>query len=287
MNYPEEFPQASRARVDAALVTAERDFARSEQGLRSSMFLRGKYQNAVEKLLNLYVIAVFFVFADEAIQLGKRGIWQAVCIRSTVEKFGGEIISIANKKCYDREGNRFASRDPFDIGFPLVVWPELTRSKQWLMFLDQLAELAQAQALAASSDSTIFEKASERGPQAIQKSSEPLVGGRPSSEVARPMAKRGPKADIKLHREIAAVVKSFGVVSDWKRHANLETIAEKIDRQKIPASRAWAKRKPPARSWTRAVALYPNVVCKALEYHLEMAAKDTPEKPSETLGNSR
>jgi hypothetical protein len=98
---------------------------------------------------------------------------------------------------------------------------------------------------------------------------------------AQPKAKHGPEAKMEFHRAVAEVVNSFGL--NWKEH--LEQIAAKLDKQKMtPAPSAWAKRERPARSWTRAVEYYPEVVVKVLDYSLKMAARDTTPG---TFANSR
>lgn len=95
--------------------------------------------------------------------------------------------------------------------------------------------------------------------------------------------KRGPQPKMEFHLAVAAVVRSSG--PNWKEH--LEQIAGKLGKRKVPPLAVWMNRKPSARSWTQAVEYYPALVVKALEYSLEMAAKDTPGKPSETLANLR
>jgi hypothetical protein len=104
-----------------------------------------------------------------------------------------------------------------------------------------------------------------------------------SARIIGPKARRGPKAKMKFHRAVAKVVHSYG--PNWKKR--LEQIVRKLDKSKLQPLTAWAKRNPPARSWDRAWQHYPSVVLKAIEYSLEMAAKDITEKLSETLGNLR
>jgi hypothetical protein len=104
-----------------------------------------------------------------------------------------------------------------------------------------------------------------------------------SARIIEPKARRGPKAKMKFHRAVAKMVRSYG--PNWKKR--LEQIVRKLDKSKLPPSTAWAKRNPPARSWERAWLHHPDVVLKAIEYSLKMAAKNIPEKPSETLGNLR
>jgi hypothetical protein len=119
---------------------------------------------------------------------------------------------------------------------------------------------------------------------------EPIKDTRADLEVAKDSTgiigskkKRGPRAKMEFHRAVAEVVRSFG--PNWKEH--LEQIAGKLGKRNLPPLAAWANRNPPARSWRRAVEYYPELVVKALEYSLEMAAKDIAGKSSETLGNVR
>jgi hypothetical protein len=108
-----------------------------------------------------------------------------------------------------------------------------------------------------------------------------------SAGIMGPKSKRGPKANMKFHHDVAGAVNSFGFGTQWKELSNLEQIAEKLDSLKINPPPKWAMRHPPARSWSRALGHYPDVVRKALDYALKMAAKDTTGKPSQTLANLR
>ncbi len=109
----------------------------------------------------------------------------------------------------------------------------------------------------------------------------------PEKGLAGPKGKRGMTPNMKRHHDIADVVNSFNFGANWKEPSNLKKITEKMVKQHIPPSQAWVKRRPPARSWRRALEFHPDAVRKALEYSLEMAAKDNPEKLSETLANLR
>jgi hypothetical protein len=119
---------------------------------------------------------------------------------------------------------------------------------------------------------------------------EPTKDTRADPEVAKdstgiigPKTKRGPKANMEFHRAVAEVVHSFG--PNWKKH--LEQIAGKLDKRNLPPPVIWAKRNPPARSWKRAVAQYPDVLLKALAYSLKMTAREVTGKPSQTLAHPR
>ena len=302
MDYPIEFPQDSRARVDAAKAKADRDFVKAEQCLGPSIFRR-KYQTAVEKLVKEYITSVFFAFADEVIQVGKRGIWPASCLQSEVEEFGANLIFEAQGKCYDRDGLALDRTHPWD--FSSEIRREIRCSEQWLAFLDQVTAVAEAQA-AASSNLIISETVADRrairsieksnmsptNADSVEKSLKPNEGSPVDLEVAKystaiigSKKKRGPQPKVDFHRAVAEVVDSFGFGANWKELSNLEQIAEKLDKRKIPALQTWEKRDRVARTWSRAVEFYPDLVRKALEYSLKIAAKDIPEKPSEILGN--
>jgi hypothetical protein len=91
----------------------------------------------------------------------------------------------------------------------------------------------------------------------------------------RRVQRRGPPANMDLHRTIFQIVKPYG--SDWKDLSNLEQIAKKLDRTKrtlTPPSRLWANRRPPVRSWKSAVLHYPELVIKKIMFSLEMADRN-------------
>lgn len=104
------------------------------------------------------------------------------------------------------------------------------------------------------------------------------------SKKDEPNAKPGPKPKIDRHQAIAEVVEPYG--EKWKEQDNLEKISDALNKRKrdIPPPASWAKRERPAKSWTRAVEYYPDVVRKVIAYSLKMAAKDIP---GGTLANSR
>src|ERR1700683_1132400 len=66
--YPPEFPERSRARVHTEQIRSVRDFEHAKQGAR--------YKPKIEALLRTCILRVFLVFAEEAAELGRRGIWR-------------------------------------------------------------------------------------------------------------------------------------------------------------------------------------------------------------------
>ena len=89
--------------------------------------------------------------------------------------------------------------------------------------------------------------------------------------------KRGPRANMDYHFAIAAVAKPYG--DGWREQSNPKNIAAELDRNKArtPPKNEWASRKPHARSWTRAVDNYPELVRKTIAYSLKMVARNLPK----------
>lgn len=93
------------------------------------------------------------------------------------------------------------------------------------------------------------------------------------SKLPGTQSRRGPTADMDLHQATEQVVTPYG--SNWKNESNLEKIAEQLDKNPLtPPPKQWAERKPPARSWSRAVRHYPEVVVKRISYSLKMARRN-------------
>jgi hypothetical protein len=92
-----------------------------------------------------------------------------------------------------------------------------------------------------------------------------------STGITESKKRRGPQANMKFHRAVADVLRSFG--SKWRER--LDEIAAELDKRHLPSPAIWVKRNPPARSWKRAVAHYPDVVLKTLAYCLKMTERDT------------
>jgi hypothetical protein len=170
MEYPNEFPQDSRARLDAAQVKAERDFVKAEQTLESSPFPT-QYQSAVENLSKHYINSVFFSFANEAIRIAKEGIWPACRIQPELEKFGASLIfSVERSKFCYRNGWAFPKVNA--LFFRAEVWTGIKSSERWLAFLDDLTTVAEAQADAASSNFQVGASDTFRTAQSVKSSTD-------------------------------------------------------------------------------------------------------------------
>jgi hypothetical protein len=95
---------------------------------------------------------------------------------------------------------------------------------------------------------------------------------------------RGPKPATVTHNAIADVVAPYG--DEWKKEKNLSQIARQLDTDGVPTRNSWKQRKPPARSWRRALLNYPELVIKAIGYSLRMAQRNKQPSQSYNSGNS-
>jgi hypothetical protein len=89
-----------------------------------------------------------------------------------------------------------------------------------------------------------------------------------------PRRRPGPRPDIESHRKVAQITRRCG--SDWQDEAVLEKVCRALDRNKISASKSWAKWTPPALSWERALEYHKERVIKAIAYRLQKAAEKGP-----------
>jgi hypothetical protein len=79
--YLPDFPQSSRARVEAAKIQAELELDASKQHVRRLL----EYETEVKK----YLLTVFSVFAEEALVIGHQGVWTVETIDTQAREFLG------------------------------------------------------------------------------------------------------------------------------------------------------------------------------------------------------
>jgi hypothetical protein len=93
-----------------------------------------------------------------------------------------------------------------------------------------------------------------------------------TTQPSPPRKSRGPRPDMTKHESIANAVRPYG--EDWKQENNLEDIAKKLDREKVPVTKTWPNRKPAgARTWKTALMSFPQDVVKTIAYSLQMTHK--------------
>jgi hypothetical protein len=97
----------------------------------------------------------------------------------------------------------------------------------------------------------------------------------PLNEAPAQHRKRGPKPDLANHAKVAAIVSSYG--ESWTDEDNLLEICEDLDKQHVPIPKTWPTRKPPARSWRRALQNDPGLVIKTINDRCKGAQLAEPE----------
>jgi hypothetical protein len=138
--YPSEFPLSSRALVKAEKIRAARDFDEAKPGLRSNA--------EIKAALRAYILRVFLSFAEEALRLGRQGVWSV----DQVEHHAREFLRVATLEAWFEKGFNRAGRSlgsvtgHWDGAIVPEVQRELEASPEWKRFLDGLIEVAGCQA---------------------------------------------------------------------------------------------------------------------------------------------
>jgi len=137
--YPTEFPQASRARVNAESVRATRDFEEAKQVAHG--------RSELERLLRKYVLRLFIEFVHEARHLGCQGLWTVDRLEAESREFLRQgTIGAWLEKGYDGSGIRLPE---VASNWGGSILPEIQRaferSPEWQEFQDILLEVADAQ----------------------------------------------------------------------------------------------------------------------------------------------
>ncbi|MGD0201099.1 MAG: hypothetical protein ABSD27_10165 [Bryobacteraceae bacterium] len=82
MDYPRDFPEHLKRKVDAAMHAAEIQFIDAKKELPE-----GHFEAFADRLILRYVETVFFGFATQAVEAGREGIWDGERIRQALEDF--------------------------------------------------------------------------------------------------------------------------------------------------------------------------------------------------------
>ncbi len=101
----------------------------------------------------------------------------------------------------------------------------------------------------------------------------PSVAPQKQAEPQKAQRKRGPRPDIENQEKVAALIRRYD--DDWILDDNLSEVCEALDQQQIPVPKTWAKRSEGhARSWSRALQLYPALVIKAIKDRCKAATNN-------------
>ena len=152
IDYPREFSPEARARIEAEMVRARRDFRLRRAEITSSYGPSA----ADEENFRQYVLRVFLAFAKEACKLGSLRVW-------TVDKITPECVEFLRRFTiqayyedgHDRNGRRLISMTSNLNGSLLEeVERQYRGSEEWRQFEDALLAVAEQVATASHEDSS-------------------------------------------------------------------------------------------------------------------------------------
>jgi hypothetical protein len=132
--YPADFPQASRARVTVAKI---------EAGKTLNLVKEFDVGSDLEKGVRQFVLEVFSVFAEEALELGRCGIWTVDQIDSQAHEF---LRQLTIEWCHDKFGHPAGSMICPDDGAltPETIYAYKT-SFSWQKYENDLLDIAKGQ----------------------------------------------------------------------------------------------------------------------------------------------
>jgi len=119
MDYPQDFPAESRARVEAALIRAGRQF--------DSKKPKVQWRSDVEKLFWTYVLAPFLVFAQES---SRQALWPA----DEMDRKCREFLRRRTIEAHCERGIAAGLSDPIDnfsCGIRWAALQEIEKTSQW------------------------------------------------------------------------------------------------------------------------------------------------------------
>src|ERR1700720_9934 len=127
MEYPAKFSPEGRAAVEAELIRAGRAHDQRKKDWHSD------WTFPQERSLQTYILNVFLVYAREAIELGKKGVWTVDQVRAQVlEGLGLITLEIGFKRDY----HTFIERNGGSI--TPETQREFEATTEWEQFEDEL-----------------------------------------------------------------------------------------------------------------------------------------------------
>jgi hypothetical protein len=147
--YPFDFPSASRARVEAARLRAVVELEESKQKIDRL--------EEYEAELRKYILREFAAFSEEALELGRQGIWLVDRMDSEVREFLERVTLQAQLyRGYDQRERAIVPMTERVFGHVLpAVWREFEKSGEWRSYqagVGEVAELQSANKTAAPSN---------------------------------------------------------------------------------------------------------------------------------------
>jgi len=183
MDYPQDFPAESRARIEVAMIRAGRQF-----DLKKA---KAKCRSDVEVLFSNYVLTPFVLFAMESSRLG---LWQADEMDGRCRDF----LRLFTIDAYYRKGKAAGLRDMISNWNGGIVWEaqqKMEGTLQWRRYENILLKFAAKQ--------TESSRAQNSGKTTQKSESKPT--GRPRKDAERELVRKL-KANGKSWKDIAAEI---------------------------------------------------------------------------------
>ena len=141
MEYPQEFSQQARARVESEKIRAGRDFEQAKQAVQ--------WTAEVEVLLREYVLRVFIAFVQQACKFGRNDTWSVDRIESESLEFLRLLtIDAYYSKGYNKSGHLLSEWVSHWNGSILSeIEREFEKSPLWKKYQDMLLRVAKYQAV--------------------------------------------------------------------------------------------------------------------------------------------
>jgi hypothetical protein len=226
MDYPQDFPAESRAKVEAAIIRAGRQF--------DSKRVKAKWSSDTEALFWTYVLTPFLVFAGESARLG---LWPA----DKMDRNCQEFLCLLTRDAHYNKGRAAGVRDMTSHLDGSILWEaeqKIQKTSQWRKYENIRLQLPvkgrpTTQGTAQNSDKTA---------QSVKGKSTNAAAG----SIPTPSKKRDPE-----------VAKRRALVKSNEGVPVLE-LCGTFDRQNVPLPAAWQA--AGLKKWVEAHRKHPNRV---------------------------
>jgi hypothetical protein len=241
--YPSDFSQQSRARIEAIKIQAGLELDDSKRDLR--------WLSDVEAAVRKYILRGFLAFAEQALILGRQGLWNVDRIERESREFLWHLtLEAMREKGHDQRGQPIGCM--VDRVFSRIlpeVRREFERSSEWRQYQEGLLEVAQIQALGMEQSRAIDQPGTPKADAAVKS---PSGGSRPKllrrgsnndkiDQALRQIAEVQPKG----HEEVFRLLEGRAKVPDAKPFASTGEWTSGFRRDKA-AARAWL-----SKAWSR------------------------------------
>ncbi len=176
--YPEEFSQQARARIEAEKLKARKQL---EQRRNQVPWSGGHLPRpADDENLRKFILQVFLVFAREACKVGSQGLWTVERIRLEAEEYLRKFVLKAySDEGYDKQGRKLEEMTDYYGSIQEGVWWAFKESAEYRQFEQELLAVAEQQARGSPQSSDEAEATEGRVRKSPAKKQAPLRPPRP------------------------------------------------------------------------------------------------------------